>query len=151
VFFSPEVMTLRQYTLLSSKVDQLLVKHDKSSKGYSKARPNPFVEPPGEESSFDSAGFVAPEHNFSEALRASVRFQQQLERQIYQEDDSLAVKFWKFTYWFITWVFVLAFYFGILALVVVCIGPKGSALFFAVALLLFFTYRYFFESSLHLM
>lgn len=85
-----------------------------------------------------------PPNDFSTALRDAVKFKESLEGKVYQADDSMAVKYWKFVYSSVRWVLVLAFYGGILCCLVLCLGVKGSSIFFGVTLLLFLVFHFFF-------
>lgn len=59
---------------------------------------------------------------------------------MYDSDDNLAVKYWKFVYQS-CWIVVKWCFYGLLLVgLVVCLGIKGSSVFFGVTILLFCVY-----------
>ena len=85
--------------------------------------------------------------DFSSALKDAFLFKDSYDKKIYSQHDSLAVKYWKFLYTTVKWFFVCLFYLGIVFIIVVLLGTRGSIYFFGGTILLFIVYYFFIDKS----
>lgn len=85
--------------------------------------------------------------DFSSALKDAFLFKDTYDRKIYTENDSIAMKYWKFLYTTVKWCFVALFYCGVAFLFVLCLGTWGTVYFFGGSIVLFTLYYFFFDKS----